>query len=137
WELLEREDFPWATLSLKNIRFRDRSFFALFQPGTETKPPQIRSLITAFPLRNFILVGDSGEADPEVYAEIMGEFPERVHHVFIRNITAEPLDNERFQLLVDDPSRWTLFSDPAAIHLPPAMRETTAQSLESAAAVPK
>lgn len=125
--LLQEAGFPWATMHLKSMRFRDRTLLNLFKPGTETKPPQIRDLVTSFPLRDFILIGDSGEADPEVYAEILREFPERVEHVFIRNITNERLDNARFKPLVDEASKWTLFIDPSSIHLPVVRGEDRAQ----------
>ena len=53
------------------------------------KVARIRTLIERFPKRHFVLVGDSGERDPEVYATILSEFPDRIDAVFIRNVTGE------------------------------------------------
>ena len=39
-----------------------------------------------FPERKFILVGDSGEADLEVYTDIVLEHPGRLLGVFIRDV---------------------------------------------------
>lgn len=114
-KMMHDENFPWATFHLKTVRFRDSSLFNLFKPGTETKPLQIEALLDNFPKREFILIGDSGEADPEVYAGILRDYPQHVRHIFIRNITGETLDNARFETLVDDSSQWTLFTDPAVI----------------------
>jgi phosphatidate phosphatase APP1 len=53
------------------------------------KVEKIRAFMTRFPNRHVVLVGDSGEKDPEVYATILAEFAERVDAVFIRNVSRE------------------------------------------------
>ena len=50
------------------------------------KVKEISSLMERFPQRRFILVGDSGEVDPEVYRHIMEKFPGRVEAVWIRDV---------------------------------------------------
>jgi phosphatidate phosphatase APP1 len=55
----------------------------------EFKVRAIRALMTRFPKRHVVLVGDSGECDPETYATILSEFPDRVDAVFIRNVTGQ------------------------------------------------
>jgi len=47
---------------------------------------KITELMKLFPKRHFVLVGDSGEKDPEVYSKIASDFPERVDWVFIRDV---------------------------------------------------
>ena len=116
-EFLRDADFPWATLSLKAIRFRDMTLFDLFKPGTATKPDQIRAILDRFPRRQFVLIGDSGEQDPEVYAEIARAYPAQIRHIFIRNITGETLDNNRFKALQSGDTSWRLFTDPIQIQL--------------------
>ena len=37
----------------------------------------------------FVLLGDSGQKDPEIYTEIFDEFPERVLAIYIREVTGE------------------------------------------------
>ena len=37
----------------------------------------------------FVLIGDSGQHDPEVYAEVVAEHPGRVRAIYIRNISAD------------------------------------------------
>ena len=39
-----------------------------------------------FPRRKFILVGDSGEKDPEVYRTIQSKFPMQVREIWIRDV---------------------------------------------------
>ena len=38
----------------------------------------------------FVLVGDSGQHDPEVYADVVREHPGRVRAVYIRNVSRRP-----------------------------------------------
>ncbi|NJK95262.1 MAG: App1 family protein [Bacteroidales bacterium] len=47
---------------------------------------------------NFILIGDSGQKDPEVYSKITQEFPERILSVYIRDIGIKR-NNMRIQTL--------------------------------------
>ncbi len=119
-EFLDGSGFPWATLNLKLVRFRDETLFDLFKEGTETKPPAIRSILDRYPGRQFVLVGDSGEQDPEVYAELIRERPQQIRRVYIRNVTAEVPDNERFAAVFEgiEPERWQLFDAPDALDLP-------------------
>ncbi len=121
-EFLDATGFPWATLNLKLVRFRDETLFDLFKEGTETKPPIIRSILDRYPERRFVLVGDSGEQDPEVYAELIRERPAQIRRVYIRNVTGEAPDNERFTRLFSDiaPERWRLFESPEALDFPSA-----------------
>ena len=48
------------------------------------KQPVIRELLKGLP-NDVVLVGDSGEHDPEVYRQMRSEFPERVKAIYIRN----------------------------------------------------
>jgi len=43
----------------------------------------------------FVLVGDSGERDPEIYAKLAAKYPTQVARICIRQIDANPLDAER------------------------------------------
>lgn len=50
------------------------------------KVNEISRLMERFPGRRFVLVGDSGEVDPEVYRHITEKFPGRVEAVWIRDV---------------------------------------------------
>lgn len=54
------------------------------------KRARLRELFDAFPALPFVLVGDSAQADPEVYAEIARAYPGRVPAVYIRDVTRRP-----------------------------------------------
>lgn len=50
------------------------------------KVKEIRKLMQRFPRRSFVLVGDSGEVDPEVYRQIKDEFGAQVKEIWIRDV---------------------------------------------------
>ena len=108
---------PAGSFHLRAFRFRDESFFNLFASSEETKPPQIEALLAAFPGRDFILVGDSGEKDPEIYGEIARKHPGRIAAIYIRRVTPEAAEDARYLEAFADlpPGLWLLFDDPAIL----------------------
>ncbi|KAK4123307.1 actin patch protein 1 [Parathielavia appendiculata] len=59
----------------------------IFEPVAERKKGTLERIIRDFPERKFLLVGDSGEADLEVYTELVQANPGRILAVFIRDVT--------------------------------------------------
>lgn len=59
------------------------------------KVEQISRLMERFPEREFILVGDSGELDIEVYRRIRQIFGARVREVWIRDVVNDAVVNDR------------------------------------------
>jgi phosphatidate phosphatase APP1 len=107
---------PVGSFHLRSFRLKDESFLNLFKSSRETKPGVIEALLAAFPRRDFVLVGDSGEADPEIYGDVARRYPGRVRAILIRNVTGERADDPRFgdgafrALPLD---QWLLFEDAA------------------------
>ncbi|KAF2766564.1 hypothetical protein EJ03DRAFT_338244 [Teratosphaeria nubilosa] len=60
----------------------------IFEPVAERKKSSLNKIMRDFPGRKFILVGDSGEADLEVYTDVAVDNPGRVLGVFIRDVTS-------------------------------------------------
>ncbi|KXX76887.1 Phosphatidate phosphatase APP1 [Madurella mycetomatis] len=59
----------------------------IFEPVAERKKGTLEAILRDFPDRKFLLVGDSGEADLEVYTELVVANPGRILAVFIRDVT--------------------------------------------------
>ncbi|KAH6658011.1 hypothetical protein BKA67DRAFT_504332, partial [Truncatella angustata] len=59
----------------------------IFEPVAERKKGTLEKIMHDFPSRRFLLVGDSGEADLEVYTEIAVANPGRIVAIFIRDVT--------------------------------------------------
>jgi hypothetical protein len=116
-EFVQSNGFPSGTFYLKQFRLKDESFWGLFQNPEKYKPTVIEPLMKRFPHRKFILVGDSGERDPEVYGALARRFPKQVIKIFIRDVTNDPPDAERFQRAFRNvpPPCWKVFREPSEI----------------------
>jgi len=105
WQLFEpllglQEDFdlPRGTMHLRNFRLRDQLFKKLII-RRQGKRLAIKKLLTCFPQRDFVLVGDSGEKDPEIYLKICKRFPGRIKGLFIRDLNQRPMDEDLFRAI--------------------------------------
>ena len=59
----------------------------IFEPVAERKRGTLERILSDFPERRFMLVGDSGEADLELYTDVVLANPGRILGVFIRDVT--------------------------------------------------
>jgi hypothetical protein len=114
-EFLRGAGFPPATFSMKYVRFKDRTIFNLFKPGNETKPEQIEPILQALPEHRFILVGDSGEQDPEVYAAMGRKYPDRIAKIYIRRLALDAGRDYAAVFSGIPADKWRLFTDPAEL----------------------
>ncbi|KAJ3077465.1 hypothetical protein HK102_005209 [Quaeritorhiza haematococci] len=73
--------FPPGSLHLRNLWETRQNLSTV-----SYKLRVIREIMEDFPNRRFILVGDSGEKDVEVYSKVFREFPGRVVKIFIRDV---------------------------------------------------
>ena len=102
FEFLPEEGFPDGSVHMRNLplqvtdttKAREFIDFLFDKQATKRhKLQNIREIMARFPNRRFILVGDSGEADPEVYREIKDDpkFGNRVEAILIRTVSvSEP-----------------------------------------------
>ena len=109
--LLADHRFPAGSVHLRNFRLKDLSLIDFVTDTDVAKRKVAEKLLRDFPRRQFVLVGDSGERDPEMYVGLALDFPAQVRHIFIRNVTGEQRDSKRFRSafhgVPDD--KWTLF----------------------------
>lgn len=105
WQLFESlhqmnvmDQFPAGTMHLRNFRLRDQLLKKVII-RRHGKTTAIRFLLKHLPDRRFVLIGDSGEKDPEIYRKICRKFPGRVKALLIRDIQQRPLEEERSRKL--------------------------------------
>jgi Phosphatidate phosphatase APP1, catalytic domain len=96
-EFVRDKGFPAGTFHLRDFRIKDETFFDLFRSPERYKRSVIEPLLERFPKRRFVLVGDSGEKDPEIYGAIARKYPGQITRIFIRDITNEAAESERYR----------------------------------------
>jgi phosphatidate phosphatase APP1 len=64
------------------------------------KPRVLAEIARALPGHRFVLVGDSGEKDPEFFSALRAELGARVAAVLVRRVTSEPRDAPRFKDMI-------------------------------------
>jgi phosphatidate phosphatase APP1 len=57
--------------------------------SSKHKAKRITELLNLYPHLTFILIGDSGEHDPELYREMVRQFPNRILAIYIRNVRSK------------------------------------------------
>lgn len=70
----------------------------------EHKLQSIRRILRTFPALPFLLIGDSGEEDPEIYRDLVHEFPHRIAAVYIRDVSIDPLRKSAVEALATEVS---------------------------------
>jgi phosphatidate phosphatase APP1 len=56
------------------------------------KLAQIQTIVDFYPHMKFVLIGDSGQHDPEIYLRVIQSHPGRVLAAFIRDVTPDLRD---------------------------------------------
>lgn len=89
-ELLDIHRIPFGPLMLRDIGLSRSELIS----GSHRahKLQQIRHIIQVSDPLPFLLIGDSGQEDPEIYLQIVREFPSRIQMVFIRDVDDSRLD---------------------------------------------
>ncbi len=97
-EMKVNHQFPLGTLHLRQYRLRDQ-FFQKMVLRRHGKSTAIRFLLDHWQQRQFLLIGDSGEKDPEIYVKLFRKYPHRIKAVLIRDLHQRPIDSERWRTL--------------------------------------
>lgn len=82
---MRRHDYPVGPMLMTDWGPTNTGWF---RSGREHKHTALRRLATEFPQVRWLLVGDDGQHDPDLYAEFATEFPDRVRAIAIRELTA-------------------------------------------------
>ena len=91
--------FPAGSMHLRYFRMRDEMFKRWRPIRNNKKVGIIAAILKWLPKRQFILIGDSGERDPEIYRFLAKRYPDQVAAILIRNLQTRPLDRRRTKKL--------------------------------------
>lgn len=111
-DFLELQSIPPGPLFLRDWGISERE---LLPTGHGShKRAAIERILSACPTLPFILIGDSGQEDPEIYHRVVHDFPERIAAVYIRNVSPAPERGEAIRALaaeVEDAGSVLLLAD--------------------------
>ncbi len=83
----EHNDIPKAPLLLRNLGLNAKQW--LKQDTAPYKKDHIERILSVYDRLSFILIGDSGQQDPEIYRDIHRENPGRVKAIYIRHLQSD------------------------------------------------
>ncbi|KAG0639019.1 hypothetical protein HOY80DRAFT_1022781 [Tuber brumale] len=140
--------FPRGQLLLREMSWMElESFVVSLTVGTQRyKEGRIRRVFAWLPKRKWVLIGDSTQTDPEAYATLYKEFPERVGRIWIRVVKGvdeakeRELNSERrFRKAFNGvPSHvWRTFEKPGELEESVRELEETARESEERAQEPE
>ncbi|WP_194715103.1 App1 family protein [Noviherbaspirillum soli] len=86
-DFLRSQNLPLGPLMLKELGVK-----SLFGAGRhqEHKLANIERIFGTYPHLPFVLIGDSGQEDPEIYRELVLRHPQRIKAIYIRNVNPDP-----------------------------------------------
>ncbi|MBD3627208.1 phosphatase domain-containing protein [Cyclobacterium sp.] len=117
-DFLRYRKIPLGPILLKDSHVNLKNIWKSGGGNHDHKLEKIRFLMDFFPEQRFLLIGDSGQHDPELYAEIIRQYPKRVEAVFIRRIGKADLEREQqlTELLPDNKVAWVKTTQEAMRH---------------------
>jgi phosphatidate phosphatase APP1 len=98
-EFFRKHEIPFGPIFLK-----DFGSHTIFKSGDHQshKLENIQKILDAFAHLPFVLIGDSGEQDPEIYYQVVKQYPNRIRAVYIRNVNPQPERVESINKLITE-----------------------------------
>ena len=83
---IKHNNFPKGAILLRDLR---TPFDRTPKPEKPHKQHEIRNILKTYPDLQFVLIGDSGEHDADIYIEIAEEYPDRIKAIYLRSVNHE------------------------------------------------
>lgn len=84
---LKKNEFPKGPILMRDFVNPLTKIFQSKKTGEKPeKQKEILNLLKTYPELSFILIGDSGEHDPDIYIEIAETHPERILAIYMRSV---------------------------------------------------
>ncbi|MEM7316624.1 MAG: App1 family protein [Planctomycetota bacterium] len=113
-DFVDEAGFPTGSFHLRSIRFRDPSVLQLVIGRKRSKKRAIKKILRSFPSRQFLLIGDSGEKDPEIYGSVARRYRQQISQILVRKIPGSRLNESRMKKAFRGLPRcqWRVFERP-------------------------
>lgn len=89
------DHYPQGILKLRQSTAWDE-VIASKAESIEHKKSSITQFLDAYPMKKVVLLGDSGENDPEIYWDIYEQYGDRIEKIYIRNVTNQSPSDARY-----------------------------------------
>lgn len=83
-DFLNINEIPEGPILLRDFGMAKNKLFHTDHMGHKFK--EIENILLTYPELNFVLIGDSGQEDANIYREVVKEFPDRVLAIYIRDV---------------------------------------------------
>jgi phosphatidate phosphatase APP1 len=80
----EHHQIPKAPFLLRDLGLTAEQW--LKQDTSPYKLEHIKTIVSRYDKKSFVLIGDSGQLDPEIYAQVQKDYPGRVVAIYIRDL---------------------------------------------------
>ena len=91
-DFMQLNQIPVGPIMLQDYGLEEKQLFSASH--RDHKLAQIRKLLETYPDLPFILIGDSGQHDPEIYRKVLEEVPTRIKAIYIRDVADDARDSE-------------------------------------------
>ncbi len=97
-DFMDHHALPRGPLLLRDIGLREA-------PPLDHKSDAVRRLLEVYPQLPFVLIGDSGERDPDIYLETAQRYPGRIRAIYIRDLGGKSATAESRRSLTEAAAR--------------------------------
>jgi phosphatidate phosphatase APP1 len=91
---MDRHELPRGALFLRDLGVRQEA-------PLDFKTSTIEQVLNTYPNLSFVLIGDSGERDPDIYLDIAARHPGRIRAIYIREVNQNPLRRMELKAMPD------------------------------------
>lgn len=98
-EFFQINDIPFGPIFLRDWGFERNSMLAI--NNRKYKLNSIFNILDNYPDLKFILIGDSGEEDPEIYLQVIQKYTQRILAAYIRCVKRDPQRRDEIHSLAE------------------------------------
>ncbi len=91
--------FPKGVFLLRELHVSIFKFWKSGGGDHQHKYRKIKRLFETYPGMRFILIGDNGQHDPEIYSQIASEYPDRIRAIYIRVVRRKSRESRLTDIL--------------------------------------
>jgi phosphatidate phosphatase APP1 len=120
-QFLRESKFPEGSIHPRAINLTSTAWNKVFHADhiDGHKAKVIETLMADFPIRSFVLIGDTGEQDPAIYGAMMRKFPNRVQMILLHDVTGDNRESPRYarDMRSVPAAKWRLFKQASELTL--------------------